>query len=156
MSGGAARHVTSLGATVLKEAEVPTTAAAVDARSKLTGLRRIPPLPSRPMHTLQRHGALAPDVLAASLGDYVVIDVRERADFDRGHIPGSTHVPIDRLRDGWALPDLRLPVAVLGHGDDDAEAAAVLLAESGADVISVSGGAAAWRATGQCLVTNGR
>jgi rhodanese-related sulfurtransferase len=106
------------------------------------------------VHTLQRRGSVQPDELAASLGDYVVIDVRDRSQFELGHIPGSAHVPIDRLHAGWMLSDVRLPVAVLGEGDDDAEAAAVLLAEHGSDAITISGGASAWRAARQCFVTN--
>jgi rhodanese-related sulfurtransferase len=106
------------------------------------------------VHTLQRHGSVQPDDLAASLADYVVIDVRNRSQFELGHIPGSTHVPIDWLQAGWELPDKRVPVAVLGEGDTDAEAAAVLLAEQGRDAITISGGAQAWRAAGRCFVTN--
>jgi rhodanese-related sulfurtransferase len=106
------------------------------------------------VHTLQRHGSVQPDDLAASLADYVVIDVRDRSQFELGHIPGSTHVPIDRLHAGWELPDKRVPVAVLGAGDGDAEAAAGLLAKHGRDAITISGGAQAWRAAGRCFVTN--
>jgi rhodanese-related sulfurtransferase len=106
------------------------------------------------VHTLQRRGSVPPDDLAASLGDYVVIDVRDRSQFELGHIPGSAHVPIDRLHAGWVQADVRLPLAVLGEGDTDAEAAVGLLVEHGSDAISISGGARAWRAAGQCLVTN--
>jgi rhodanese-related sulfurtransferase len=106
------------------------------------------------VHTLQRQGSVQPDDLAASLGDYLVIDIRDRSQFERGHIPGSAHVPIDRLDARWALSDVRLPVAVLGEGDADAEAAVVLLVEHGSDAITISGGAPGWRAAGQCFVTN--
>jgi rhodanese-related sulfurtransferase len=106
------------------------------------------------VHTVQRRGSVQPDDLAASLGDYVVIDVRDRSEFDLGHIPGSAHVPTDRLHAGWVLSDIRLPVAVLGEGDADAEGAVVLLVERGGDAVTISGGAPAWRAAGQCLVTN--
>jgi hypothetical protein len=63
-------------------------------------------------------------------------------------------VTIDRLHAGWVPPDLRVPVAMLGEGDADAEAAAVLLAEHGHDAITISDGAQAWRTAGQCLVTH--
>ena len=106
------------------------------------------------VHTLQRRGSVQPDDLAASLPDYVVIDVRDRSQFELGHIPGSALVPIDRLNAGWVLPDIRVPVAVLGESDADAEAAAVVLAEHGLDAITISGGAQAWRTAGQCFVTN--
>jgi rhodanese-related sulfurtransferase len=105
------------------------------------------------VHKLQRRGSVQPDDLAASLGDYLVIDIRDRSQFERGHIPGSTHVPIDRI-DGWALSDMRLPVAVLGEGDADTETAVELLVEHGSDAIAISGGAPGWLAAGQCFVTN--
>jgi rhodanese-related sulfurtransferase len=108
------------------------------------------------VHTLQRRGSVQPDDLAASLADYVIIDVRDRAQFEAGHIPGSAHVPLDRLHAGWVLPDVRMPVAVLGEGDADAEAAAVVLVDHGLDAITISGGAPAWRTAGQCFVTNHR
>jgi rhodanese-related sulfurtransferase len=108
------------------------------------------------VHTLQRRGSIRPDDLAASLADYVVIDVRDRSQFELGHIPGSVHVPIQRLPADWVLPDIRVPVAVLGEGDADAEAAALVLVEYGRDAITISGGAQAWHATGQCFVTNHR
>lgn len=108
------------------------------------------------MHTVKRRGSVEPEDLAASLGDYVVIDVRDRSQFERGHIPGSAHVPIDRLHAGWVLSDVRLPVAVLGEDDADAEAAVGLLVEHGSDAIAISGGARAWRAAGRCFVTNRR
>lgn len=109
------------------------------------------------MYGLQRRGWVEPEDLAASLRDYVVIDIRDRADWEGGHIPGSDHVPVDRLRTDWRRADMRLPVAVLGDGgDDEAEAVAMLLVERGGDAVTVRGGAPAWRAAGQCLVTNPR
>jgi rhodanese-related sulfurtransferase len=106
------------------------------------------------MHTLQRRGSVESDDLAAALGDYVVIDVRDRSEWAQGHIPGSAHVPLDVLRAGWSPIDTRLPVAVLADADVDADIAVALLVDRGCDAITIRGGAAAWRASGQCLVTN--
>lgn len=108
------------------------------------------------MHTLQRRGSILPDDLGAALGDYVVVDVRDWSEWERGHIPGSLHVPIDLIASGWSLDDLRLPIAVLGEGDDDAAQAAELLVERGIDAVAISGGVRAWRAARQCLVVNRR
>ena len=108
------------------------------------------------MYGLQRRGWVEPDDLAASLRDYVVIDIRDRADWEGGHIPGSAHVPIDRVHSQWRRADLRLPVAVLGERDDEAEAVARSVVEQGGDAVTVRGGASAWRRAGQCLVTNQR
>jgi thiosulfate sulfurtransferase len=106
------------------------------------------------MHTLRRRGSAPPEEVAASLRDYVVIDIRDDRDYAGGHIPGSSHVSIDDLEHGWAPSDLRLPVAVLGNGDDDARAAAAIIIEHGGDAFAICGGAPAWRAAGRCFVTS--
>lgn len=108
------------------------------------------------MHTLQRRGSVESDDLAAALGDYVVIDVRDRSEWEQGHIPGSAHVPIDVLRAGWAPADTRLPVAVLADAELDADMAVEVLVDRGCDAVTIRGGAAAWRAGRQCFVTNRR
>jgi rhodanese-related sulfurtransferase len=108
------------------------------------------------VHTLRRHGSIEPEELAASLGDYVVIDVRDRSQFELGHIPGSANVPIDRLHGSWSTYDIGRPVAVLGDADADADAdaAVVLLVAHGRDAVAICGGAREWRAAGRCFVTN--
>ena len=106
------------------------------------------------MHTLQRRGSVESDDLAAALGDYVVIDVRDRSEWDQGHIPGSAHVPLDVLRAGWSPVDTRLPVAVLADEAVEADMAVAMLVDRGCDAITIRGGAAAWRAGRQCMVTN--
>jgi rhodanese-related sulfurtransferase len=106
------------------------------------------------MYTVRRRGSLAPDELAASLQDYVVVDVRDRSGWTGGHIPGSIHVPTPDLDSGSIDDDKRAPLAVLAENDGEAEAAVGVLVRQGWDAVTISGGAAAWRAAGQCLVTN--
>ena len=106
------------------------------------------------MHTIRRRGSLEPDDLDAALRDYVVVDVRSRTQWNTGHIPGSVHVPIDRLRAGGYASTEHLPVAVLADCDSDAEEAVGLFVEQGRDAVAVTGGAPGWRAAGHCLVTN--
>jgi rhodanese-related sulfurtransferase len=106
------------------------------------------------MYSVRRRGSLDPDELAASLHDYVVVDVRDRSDWSGGHIPGSIHVPINNLDVGLIVDDKRAPLAVLAEDDRQAEAAVGTLVRRGWDAVTISGGAPAWRATGQCLVTN--
>jgi rhodanese-related sulfurtransferase len=106
------------------------------------------------MYTIRRRGSLAPDELAASLHDYVVIDVRDRSGWSGGHIPGSIHLPINDLDTGLIDDDKRSPLAVLADNDRQAEVAVGELTRKGWDAVTISGGAPAWRAAGQCLVTN--
>jgi rhodanese-related sulfurtransferase len=106
------------------------------------------------MYSVRRRGSLDPDELAASLHDYVVVDVRDRSGWSGGHIPGSIHVPINNLGGGLIDDDKRSPLAVLADNDREAEAAVGALLRQGWDAVTISGGAPAWRAAGQCLVTN--
>jgi rhodanese-related sulfurtransferase len=108
------------------------------------------------MYSVRRRGSLDPDELAASLHDYVVVDVRDRSGWTRGHIPGSIHVPITNLETDLIDDDKRSPLAVLAEDDRQAEVAVGELVRQGWDAVSISGGAPAWRAAGQCLVTNRR
>jgi rhodanese-related sulfurtransferase len=105
------------------------------------------------MYSVRRRGSLDPDELAASLPDYVVVDVRDRSGWSGGHIPGSIHVPITHL-DGVIVDDKRAPLAVLADNDREAEVAVGALVRQGWDAVTISGGAPAWRAAGKCLVTN--
>ena len=75
-----------------------------------------------------------------------LLDVRERDEWDRGHIPGSLHVPYHDLH---ALPDgldPERPVAAICASGQRAAVAASLLARHGArDVIHVvDGGVGHW------------
>ena len=106
------------------------------------------------MYSVRRRGSLDPDELAASLHDYVVIDVRDRSGWSGGHIPGSIHVPITNLDAGLIDDDKRSPLAVLAENDREAEVAVGALVRQGWDAVTISGGEPAWRAAGQCLVTN--
>lgn len=106
------------------------------------------------MHTLRRRGSLTADELAAALADYVVVDVRDLAAWQRGHIAGALHLSAEQLRGDWADPDPRLPVAVFADDERDARAAVDTLETRGRDVVEVSGGAAAWRAAHRPFVTN--
>ena len=73
------------------------------------------------MYSVRRRGSLDPDELAASLHDYVVVDVRDRSGWSGGHIPGSIHVPITNLDSDVIGDDKRSPLAVLADNDRQAE-----------------------------------
>ena len=75
------------------------------------------------MYSVRRRGSLDPDELAASLHDYVVVDVRDRSGWSGGHIPGSIHVPITNLDSDVIGDDKRSPLAVLADDDRQAEVA---------------------------------
>jgi rhodanese-related sulfurtransferase len=79
-----------------------------------------------------------------------VLDVRERAEWDSGHIPGSVFTPyhdVDRVPDGI---DASRPVAAIcGSGQRSAVAASLLQRHGVPDVIHVvDGGVPHWRRAG--------
>ena len=84
----------------------------------------------------------------------VLIDVRERADYDQGHITGAIAVPFAEFKS--RLESLKLPKIdpVILYGGDEAQVrdATRLLYESGYQgALTLKGGIAAWRAAGQAV-----
>ena len=115
-------------------------------------------------------GVLAPDdiaelgtslvtlgaVPAAAIGpaaadDRVVLDVRNRSEWNEGHIPGAVHIPLAELvaRVHELRTHVGRPIAVHCQGGSrSAVAASVLQAEGFTDVSNVEGGYAAWARAG--------
>lgn len=86
-------------------------------------------------------------------GTASVVDVRQQAEFDAGHVPGSFHVELGSLTSGSAvLPDGPL-VTLCGHGERAATAASLLARSGRHDVSIVLGGPEDWaEARGRSLV----
>lgn len=83
----------------------------------------------------------------------LVIDVRGRADYARGHLPGALHIPLAELpRKLKRLPSDRPIVTYcnMHHpGQSRGERAAALLAEHGLRASALAGGFTAWQAGGR-------
>jgi sulfur-carrier protein adenylyltransferase/sulfurtransferase len=83
--------------------------------------------------------------------DVAVVDVRERDEWDEGHIPGAVHVPRGSLesRIENLVPDRSRPVVVYCAGGSRSAFAAKTLAELGYDdVVSLAGGFTDWKRNG--------
>ena len=98
----------------------------------------------------------APETAALMKGEPrpVLIDVRDRADYDQGHLPGALSVPSAEFKD--RLESLKLPkldpVVIYGADDARAREATKHLYESGYQgALTLKGGIAAWRAAGQAV-----
>ena len=89
--------------------------------------------------------------LLAADGPPLVIDVRERDEWDEGHIPGAQHVPRGFLesRVAGVAADLDTPIVVACAGGARSLLAGVTLAEMGyTDVRSLAGGFTRWKQEG--------
>jgi rhodanese-related sulfurtransferase len=90
------------------------------------------------------------DRMAEVNGALQVLDVRERAEWDDGHIPGSIHVPYHDLRTMPGALDPERPVAVIcASGQRSALGASLLQCHGARDVAHVvDGGVGTWAARG--------
>lgn len=87
---------------------------------------------------------------AGSGTDWMLLDVRTDSEWDRGHIEGSTHIPLDQLeaRTGEVSESV---VCICAVGGRSAQAAAYL-ASTGRQAINLEGGVQGWIAAGNAVV----
>jgi hydroxyacylglutathione hydrolase len=90
------------------------------------------------------------DVAALLERDAVtVVDVRGRAEWDAGHLPGAQHVPLGYLADRAAELSLDGPIVLHCQGGARSSiGASVLLARGVTNVMNMAGGYAAWHRAG--------
>lgn len=110
----------------------------------------------------------APDVghvditsaLHAMASGAVVVDVRTRREYERGHMPGARLVdprdlatsPVDAIWGDDPLAETSRPIVVVSSTGSRAVAAARVLRESGFDAQVLAGGLVAWTRDGQVLI----
>ena len=47
---------------------------------------------------------------AAKPGDFTLLDVREPAEFEMGHLPGAVHIPLSQIADRAGELDRQRPI----------------------------------------------
>jgi rhodanese-related sulfurtransferase/glyoxylase-like metal-dependent hydrolase (beta-lactamase superfamily II) len=78
-----------------------------------------------------------------------VLDVRERDEWEAGHIVGALHIPFAAVAGQLDALDHERPIAVIcAGGERSTIAASVLQARGLSDVMNVRGGMGAWHAAG--------
>jgi rhodanese-related sulfurtransferase len=85
----------------------------------------------------------------------MLLDVRERGEWDAGHAPMARHVPLGRLAaEIPRLPTGRTVVVVCRSGNRSGHATKALLG-AGLDAVNLSGGMNAWQRAGGAVVGRG-
>lgn len=89
--------------------------------------------------------------------DLLIVDVRDAAEFERGHIPGALLIPHGMLEDATKnqLLAVRFKTLVLcsQHGSRSVAAADMLQKMGFENVYSLAGGIDRWQAQGYALIT---
>lgn len=81
-----------------------------------------------------------------------LVDVREPAEYESGHVPGAVLVPLSEVPDRLAdLPD-GAPYMVICRSGARSMNACRFLAAQGHDVVNVAGGTLAWVGSGRNVV----
>lgn len=102
---------------------------------------------------LRRVAAIEPSELSErlALGESIqLIDVRTKAEYDSGHIPGATHIPIQSLPQRMGRLDLdpARPVITICKTAHRSIPATRLLAERGYNAAQLAHGMDRWRREG--------
>ncbi|WP_371501784.1 rhodanese-like domain-containing protein [Kitasatospora sp. NBC_00374] len=86
----------------------------------------------------------------ATAGEAVLLDVRERDEWNAGHAEGALHLALSRLTAGAALPRQAQgrPVVAVCRSGMRSRRAAKILAGQGVAVVDVRGGMTAWASHG--------
>lgn len=89
-------------------------------------------------------------------GGAILLDVREDAEWQAGHVPGARHIPLSRLPSRMGdLPARRQVITVCRSGARSRRAAS-MLAKDGRDVANLAGGMLGWSRAGFPVVASGK
>jgi hydroxyacylglutathione hydrolase len=92
---------------------------------------------------------ITPKELAPKLKTVTVLDVRSATEWDEGHLPGASHVPLGYLSDRLGDIPRDRPVVVQCQSGGRSSIAASILERAGfSDVSNLTGGLSAWTASG--------
>jgi rhodanese-related sulfurtransferase len=77
-----------------------------------------------------------------------LIDVRVDHEWEAGHLPGATHLPLAELNERASEIDKDRPVLLYCRGGNRSAMAAAALAEAGYDAVKLSEGIVGWDEAG--------
>ena len=117
---------------------------------RLAGYGDAAALDRRPADRLQTIRAIGLDELSGMIGQVSLLDVRSRAEWTAGHLPGAQNIPLGELDQCLALLPTGRPIVVhCQTGARAAIAASLLAARQVPDVRLYGGGFSEWRGKGR-------
>src|SRR5690349_10014215 len=84
-----------------------------------------------------------------------LVDVRADHEWEAGHIPGATHLPLAQLSERVGEIDRDRPVVLYCRGGNRSTMAADALADAGYDAVKMSEGIVGWSEAGLALDPEG-
>ena len=88
--------------------------------------------------------------LASALDEgTALVDVREPAEYQGGHVPGARNIPMGQLTARLSELDRDRPVHVVCASGNRSSAMTDVLTANGFDAINVAGGTSAWIRSGR-------
>jgi rhodanese-related sulfurtransferase len=85
-----------------------------------------------------------PNLPDATAQEAQLIDVRTPAEFERGHIPDATNIPVDVLRERLGELDRQRPIIAYCQVGQRGYLAARILSQAGFQAANLSGGYTTW------------
>jgi rhodanese-related sulfurtransferase len=82
-----------------------------------------------------------------------ILDVREDAEWEAGHVEGSTHVPLSEIQARVADVPASDPLVVVCKVGSRSAQVTAWLRQQGREAVNLAGGLEAWQAAGRPLVT---
>jgi rhodanese-related sulfurtransferase len=83
-----------------------------------------------------------------------ILDVREDDEWDAGHVPGATHIPLGQLGQRTAeLPSEQTVYVICRSGHRSGQATQALVG-AGWNAVNIAGGMRQWAADGRTMVTD--
>jgi hydroxyacylglutathione hydrolase len=102
------------------------------------------PAPGEQTMRIEQLDARAASARAAQ-NEALLLDVRERSEWDAGHAPGAVHIPYAELRERTGELPLDRPIVTYCASGIRSSLAASILKPSGRDAANMRGGFTAWR-----------
>jgi rhodanese-related sulfurtransferase len=84
-----------------------------------------------------------------------LVDVRADHEWEAGHLPGATHIPLAELAQRAGEIEKDRPVVVYCRGGSRSDMAATALTEAGYDAVKLAEGATGWEEEGLELEPEG-